>query len=297
MRPGFIINGTLTGLKKITESIQQQFSSSDFIIVHTQHANHAAQLAAQLSSENCSHIVAVGGDGTLHQVINGVLSTANKYDGFVSILPYGTGNDFARAKGFQKSIEQLKHKMQSNKFEYCDCGYIKLLNDKREAIRYFVNVADTGFGAAVVNDMLRSKNIFGKNIQYTLSVLKTFLNYKKQHMEIITDNFTYQDKVLLTIVANSNFFGSGYHIAPMASTKNGMLELIIMGNISLMDYLLNLPKLRKGKLIQHPQVHYHTFKNPVVIKCSDSIFTEADGELIAGGNVQIGVIEKAFKLL
>ncbi|MBK8846619.1 MAG: YegS/Rv2252/BmrU family lipid kinase [Bacteroidetes bacterium] len=297
MRPAFIINGTITGFERIIESIQQQFSDTEITIIPTRYAGHAGELASQFAAESFSHIISVGGDGTLHQVINGILASTKKFDGIVSVLPYGTGNDFARAKGFQKSVEHLKHKLLTKQFEYCDSGFIKFHDGEQEQTKYFVNIADTGLGAAVVQDMMHSGNNFGKKVQYTISVLKTFFKYKKQLIEIQTDDFVYKNKTMLAIVANSNFFGSGYHIAPMASTNNGALELIIIGDISIKDYLLNLPRLRKGLQIMHPQVHYHTFKTPITIKCANTIFTEADGELITSGTLQLGVIEKAFKLL
>ncbi len=264
--------------------------------ISTLRKKHAIELAKQATENGCDYMVAVGGDGTLHEVINGMLQaniTPNEYP-VIGLLPYGSANDFARTAGISNSIEALITLIRSNTTQKLDLG--KIILQQPQETRYFINIAGVGLGAEVAQNLEQSSSVLGPGFNYYKHIIKGFLSYVKKEVSCTSGTWQWKGKLLQMAVANGRYFGNAICIAPDAKLTDGQFQLAIFGDLSIWDYLKNFGNLRKGVRINLPQVSYHT-ANEVLLESNDACGIEADGEYVGLAPATISVLPKAIFFL
>ncbi|WP_255444082.1 diacylglycerol kinase family protein [Robiginitalea sp. SC105] len=298
MKIVFIVNSRknrMAYLKRVEQYCQKVSpGSAQFLL--TMRKNHAIQFAKQAAENNCDYLIAVGGDGTLNEVINGVFQSnlpSNLYP-TLGLLPCGSGNDFARTARITNSIEELMGLIKSKSIQKTDLGKI-ILHQTRET-RYFINIAGVGLGAEVVQSMVQSKSFFGPAVNYSWHILKGFLDYDKKEVVCNGSDWEWKGRLLQMAIANGRYFGNALCIAPDANLSDGMFQLAIFGDLSIWDYLKNLGRLKKGLKISHQQVHYHITRE-VTLQSNDPCSIEADGEYVGQLPATIRVLPRAISFL
>lgn len=292
----FIVNGTKKKSNTLT-GIFDVFSKSNFFskveVILTQYSGHAKELAIENVSK-ADYMIAVGGDGTLNEVVNGVDLSSNI---IVGLLPYGTGNDFSRGHNLQLDAHFLLNLIKNNCYKTIDIGWVKSLNEKSSINRRFINIADVGLGGHVSQTMFKNNNNFlsGK-IKYAQAILKGMVQYSKPILKVEGD-FKYQGKILTLAVCNSKYFGYGLCIAPKADIQDEVLNITCIGNVSLWDYFKNINNIKKGKIINHDEVKYTTIKCLNVFHVDEPCPIECDGEFIGYTPVTIQILPKQLKFL
>ena len=251
----------------------------------------AVELARHAVNKS-DYIIAIGGDGTCNEVINGIMLEP-KSDVVFGVIPNGTGNDFVRnlppfsAHGFVSAI--VDKKIQS-----IDIGRINFMHESR----YFLNVADIGFGAKVIETMNRQRNSgLGGKLSYNLAILRSFFTYRKPNLEVRDGDFRFEGKSLMIVFSNGTTFGHGLCIAPDARLNSGELEMTIIGNVSLGEYGRNLGNLKSGKKIVHPEVIYRNFTKVVVKTDEKDLCVETDGEIAGRSSIEVEVVPNALQLV
>ena len=295
----FVINNknnrlakVLPGLRKYCREIQ--LGSVQFIT--TQRKKHAIELARQATEKGCDYIVAVGGDGTLNELINGILQsnlTANEYP-TIGLLPLGSANDFARTAGISNSIEELIELIQSNTSKKIDLG--KIILQQTGETRYFINIAGVGLGAEIAQNLEQSSSVLGPGFNYFRHIIKGFLSYAKKEVSCTSSTWQWKGKLLQMTVANGRYFGNAICIAPDARITDGLFQVSIFGDLSIWDYLKNYGNLKKGVKINLPQVYYHNARD-VLLHSNDSCSIEADGEYVGLAPAVITILPKAISFL
>lgn len=286
------------GNKKITAQNQlllaalQQFFGNHFHIIDSKDPEEAQTFIHALTPE-CTHLLGVGGDGTFNVLVNGVCSHPDQqFNPILGIIPNGTGNDFFRSAGFQKDVRFIEL-IQNQQFDFFDVGLIETATETR----YFANIADIGFGGAVVLELQHFRKKFGPNFSYGLAIIKTFLNYKRPKVSITCKHFNYSGELLLAAFCNGSIFGDGLYIHPGAKINDGELKLTLLGKVSLLDYLKNVLKVKRGKKIKHPEAHYLSIAFPITLACDEQLHAETDGEYIGGSSFKIDLVPNRLKLL
>lgn len=271
----------------------KQFFGPQFHIFKSESPNEAHSFIHTLTPE-CTHLLGVGGDGTFNVMVNGVCThPKSDFKPILGILPNGTGNDFYRSAGFPNQINFLQSILSAH-YSSFDVGLIETETEKR----YFANIADIGFGGAVVLELQQFRKQFGPNFSYGLAILKTFLNYKRPIVVIETPAYNYQGELLLAAFCNGSIFGDGLYIHPGAKINDGQLKLTLLGKVSLLDYIRNVLKVKRGKKIQHPEAHYLGCSWPVLLTCNEqTLHAETDGEYIGGQRFKIDLYPNKLKLL
>lgn len=254
----------------------------------TERSKHATELAASSCQEGADFIIAVGGDGTAHEVVNGIAGTEVAF----GIVPCGTGNDFCRSLG-SFDVKRFVSAIVESDTTLIDLGKIHFENGSV----YFLNIADIGFGAEVVNcmNLQREKGITGK-LSYSLAILRTFFTYRKTRIVIDGGTFEFEGEVLLIAFCNGKSFGHGLTIHPDASIQDGELAVTKIGNVNVFEYLMNLPKLKRGRKIKHQEVSYWKTTSVKIISNS-SLHIEADGELYMKSVQSVEIVPKKLRLL
>ena len=292
----FIINGAKKQSKKLTE-IFNCFTNSTFFskveLVFTQYPGHATKIASEATTK-FDYLIVVGGDGTLNEVINGIELNSEV---IIGLLPYGTGNDFAKGQNLQLNAHFLLNLITNNSIKNIDIGFIKGLDADNSMDRRFINIADIGLGGFVTQHILKNNTRFlsGK-LKYAQAILKGIIQYSKSKI-IVNGDYDFQGKILTLAICNSQYFGYGLCIAPMANVMDDTLNITRIGNVSLLDYFKNLGKLKKGKLIKHPEVDYKTIQNINVFHQDQPCPIEVDGEFIGYTPVNVQILAQKVKFL
>jgi diacylglycerol kinase (ATP) len=265
----------------------------------TERQGHARDLALEAVNENADIIISAGGDGTLNEVINGVMmaSPELREKVLVGLFPQGTGNDFARTAKIPQSFEKLVQSILDQKYTQIDLGLLEYsLADGSRQQRYYDNVAEVGVGAKAVEIVNKSKKTLGSTATFLLGVIRAFIGYKQQSVHVKTPDFQWVGKIVAVCLANGNYFGSGLGIAPGAKLNDGKLSLVIVGNIRIVHFLRYLPSLRKLKLIKHPEVRYLETES-CEISGKASYPVEMDGEGVGFTPIIATIVPSAIKFI
>jgi diacylglycerol kinase (ATP) len=301
---GFILHGKIGSKKAVKETLILIFSGDYSVrFYETMHARHAEALTELALSEDCDFLIAVGGDGTVNEMVNGYLRSggAAKHSTVLGVLPYGTGNDFARGIGIERNIDQLWKLVKQNKPRMIDAGSMQFhLRDGSVNTRYFDNIADLGIGADVVvrvNGVHLRKKILGGRLTFFLSILITFFTYRHKKIRVSWEGFSWEGSVLSMVVANGRYFGSGLGIAPDAKLEDGLFEVVIFANMNIVDYLKNYSKVRRSEKVIHPEASYHQTNQLRVDPSGGLTIVEADGEIEGQAPVSYTCLPGALKFL
>jgi len=283
---GFILHGKIRRKKTLKESLIARFSNEYVVVFYeTLRPRHAAELTRQALQEKCDFIIAVGGDGTLNEMVNGYIQAGGceQFTSCLGVLPSGTGNDFARGIGIEKRIDQLAGLIKNNQPRMLDAGAVAVhLPDGSQEVRYFDNIADMGFGAEVVarvNGVHIRKVLLGGSLTFILAVLRTFITFRHKNVRISWEGFEWEGRVLCLVVANGRYFGSGVGIAPEAVVDDGMFDIVLLADLSIIDYIRYFIKLRRCEKIDHPEASYYRARQVTVESQGAPVIIEADGEI------------------
>jgi len=275
----------------------QRFPGAVFF--YTDYVGHAMQLAERAAREGFRFLVALGGDGTVNEVVNGIMALPPALRGEVrlAIVPVGSGNDFVRSSGLGHSLESLEVAIRTDRPVFMDVGSISHIEEVGKPVRYFANIADAGIGGLVAGKMRSLLNWLPATLAYQVSILRSFLSFRHPRVRLNSDTFQYTGKLLSLCAANGQWFGSGLGIAPHADIQDGQLAFVVLGDVSLSDYLRHLPAVRKKSFISHPHIQYHKGQFCEIEILEGDCLLEADGEYLGKAPVRMGIHPGAISLL
>ena len=240
----------------------------DFDMQLTKAPEHATELAREHSSE-FDIVVAVGGDGTVNEVAAGAV----KSDAVMGVIPTGTGNDFARALGRLKSLQDYVHRIVDGKVKAIDTGVLTL--GSRELL--FVNGVGVGFDAEVARESLHVHGLKGIS-RYLYAVLKTLSKYKSVRMNIELDDNLLEGKRYLVAVGNGISAGGGFLLTPDARLDDGLLDVCMVSDLSVGRVLHVLPSVLNGSHGKYAEVSMRKARK-IRIKSDMPVSIHRDGEV------------------
>jgi diacylglycerol kinase (ATP) len=268
-------------------------------IYETLSRNDAISLASKAVDKKYDVIIAAGGDGTVHQVINGVLKGRENYTNLpvIVVFPLGTGNDFARSINIKSDPNQLMLLLKKFEPQLLDVGEVDYISDSGEKDhRYFINVADIGMGPEVVKRVLKSDRTFGSAIAYYISILITFFTYRPVVVTARNSTWNWQGKLRTFAVGNGRYYGHGLCVAPDAKTNDGIFDAFICGDVSVLDFIRYSIPMKAGKHIHHPEVFYKQ-ADAIDFESEKTCLIEADGELLGKLPARVKVSSTKLKVL
>ena len=278
--------------------LESEFGSA--AMAWTRYPWHATQLTRDALSNGYETIVSVGGDGTLNEVVNGFFVNGKQINtsARLGIISTGTGADFAKTIGLARGIDAGLDRLSRNSVKRCDVGRVtshSTQNVREE--RYFINVADAGFGGVAAAFVNRGTKAFGGPVSYLLGLVKTLAVYRNHGLHIkVNNDYDRTGAINSVIVANGQYFGGGMWIAPQALLDDGAFEIIIIGNVSNWEILANTHRLYKGTITDHPKVT--SLKGTKISLHSDELVAiEADGEIAGTAPVTFELVPGAINLV
>lgn len=268
-----------------------------FTCAFTKKSGDAKEIAANAASEGRKFIIACGGDGTISEVANGIL-TANT-DTELGVLPHGSGGDFRKSLNLPTRFEDAAQALAKGTPQLIDVGQVTFLNTKlKEETRYFINVASFGMGGEVVKRSESSSKTFGGTLAYAYATLVTTFSYECPEVFLECDENPAQRWAIATvIIGNGRYFGGGMKIAPKASLDDGLFDVIVIKELSKVAMIANTHHLYAGTHLDLPYVSSTQVKKIVAKPANPKtlVLLEMDGEYV--GQLPATFELKAKKIL
>jgi diacylglycerol kinase (ATP) len=274
-----------------------QAEGARFDAVSTEEPGHATLLARQALDDGFRTIVAVGGDGTVNEVINGLVEEGTVDPEVVlGMIPWGTGADFARMLGIPRDYVEACRQLLRSEPRPVDLGKITCLREEREVERYFINAAGLGFDGEVSEIVNRFPKVLGGTITYLTCLFIGLVTYRNKNIELSFDGQPVRGRVNSVVVCNGCYFGGGMFIAPGAAFDDGLFHVVILGNLSRLEVVANVPRIYKGTHLTHPKVSHFSARE-IHVEAQERMLLQAEGELIGEAPATFRIIPRALKVL
>jgi YegS/Rv2252/BmrU family lipid kinase len=212
------------------------------------------RIAREEAKSGRSLVVALGGDGTISEVADGLLDAGG--GPALGIIPRGTGGDFRRALELPQDLGEAARKIREGQVRAIDAGRVTFTgHDGATVMRHFVNVASFGFSSAVASRANDSSKRLGAKAAFLGATLKTLVAYENVEVEVAVDGGSRRRMtVLLGAVGNGRFFGGGMKICPEARLDNGKLDLVTVGDLGRFEILTKIHRIFSGTHLSIPEV-------------------------------------------
>ena len=248
------------------------------------------RIAREVLARGARQVAACGGDGTVHEVVNGLANS----DAILGVVPCGRGNDLARALGLSRDVKDVVNTLVHG----VDCA----IDLGKVGDRFFATVATLGFDTAVAQRMRNQGAGFltrtlevGGTVSYGLTVLRTLFGYRSPFVRLRGDFGVFEGRVLLAATANAPFYGSGIKIAPDAIVDDGMLDVCIVADVSRWTVLRMFLSAYSGAHVGHSAVRVVQTRT-LQIESDDSLWIFADGEPVCEIPTKIEVVPGALRV-
>jgi len=241
-------------------------------VERTERPGHGAELAARAVQAGAQRIVAVGGDGTVHDVANGLLRHGRGGDVALGVVPIGSGNDFAKLVGVYRhspvrAVRRLVTAAQTARF---DAGLV--------CDEYFVNSVGFGFGPEVVRVRNAMPGLSGF-ASYFVPVLRAFARFRPPRLEVRARGFAETGNMMMVEVCNGTTAGGSYRFAPDAQPGDGRLDVCLVRRVSLLRFLMALPRVMRGTHATMREVALFQTREVAIRSLDGPLLLHVDGEL------------------
>jgi YegS/Rv2252/BmrU family lipid kinase len=304
----FIVNPQAGGgksekqLKELLAEIEAIYGNAK--IVFTERKLHATELARGAVQAGSELIVAVGGDGTISEVAAGFFDEKGKamkpvrQAPALGILPAGSGSDYAKTLGIPRASAIALQILQTKKTRTVDAGLVEFVGlNGQKTKRIFINIADVGIGGEVVDILERQGKRLGSFLSYQLATLRGLIGYKNKNLEITIDKKQKFDGTYNgIIVALGKYFGSGMKIAPNAEPDDGYFDVVMLGDMSKLEMVAKMQKVRTGSHIFDKKVTVHRAKQ-VSIRADARALLDCDGEMPGECPAEFTILPAALKVV
>ncbi len=244
----------------------------------TVYPTHATELARQAALDGYDLVIAIGGDGTAHEVVNGVMQAPLEKRPRVGIVPMGSGNDFAHSLGMKDNPAEALRQILSGAPKKIDLIRVE---DNHGRVEYVDNTIGIGFDA-IVTIRSRSMPVVRGFLMYLISVLQAIiLDHQPIPMQVETDQENWEDNVVMFVICNGPREGGGFLVAPEAVVDDGLLHYAMIGDISRAMMFRLVPEVMNGTHPRFKQVRMGSMKT-MRLKSSQPLFIHTDGEIFAG---------------
>jgi len=298
LKTELIINLTAGGGKPRThlKTIFKYFEENefDFKVSYTSHQGEATELAQKAADKGIDLIISVGGDGTVNEIVNGIMRSKNNPS--LGIIPLGWANDFIKSVNIPYDLTQACKILVQGKTKEIDVG---IINKKI----YFANICGVGFDAEVAQYANQMKNrhpnwrILSAFIYVFATIKKLLSPFRYHEVTIKIDQQEIQAKILFIAISNGKIYGGRFKITPEAILDDGLLEICLVEEMGRFKYLSIIPKVFKGVHGGIKGVSFYKAKE-IIIQSSEPILAQVSGEVIEDQKkFTIALQPKSLKLI
>ena len=250
--------------------------------------------------QGCARIVCVGGDGTLNEVVNGFMDETGpiRPDALLGFIPNGTGCDIARTPPLDRNLEKSLEILRRGHVRKIDLGRLHFQDHGgRPTVRYFHNIASFGLGGEVVDRVNSTSKRFGPFLSFIWATVISIFSYGRKRIRLHVDGDFEMDVTIWNVaVANGQYHGGGMCVAPDAVIDDGLFHLTVIGDMTLPQVFLNLPKLYNGRIKTIGQVFTRTALR-VLAESEQTVLLDVDGEQPGRLPVAIDMVPGAIRMI
>ena len=287
MRKLFVIWNPASGgnAKKIVSQLSDYLRSNAFahLIADTEDTKNASVTLREQLDPSFTDLIIVGGDGTINESVNGL-----QFDVPVSIIPAGTGDDFAKMVNIGSTLNEQIDTAVHGKISTIDLG---TCNGRK-----FVNGIGIGFDGQIVEDMISKRVLLLRgHAAYYYHVLRILGGYKEKSFQYEIDELALDKELILLTIGNGSTFGGGFKLMPEARIDDGLLEVCEIGALSGLRRFMNIHKLSNGTHGTLDMINFYRARQ-VIVKENAALYAHIDGERLGNPPFNIQIVPKALKL-
>jgi diacylglycerol kinase (ATP) len=273
----------------------------DFDYALTDRPAHATELAREAVRAGCGTVVAAGGDGTVNEVANGFFSGGEAIPGRarLGVVPLGTGGDFRRTFDIPRDVAAAARVLLEGRERVIDAGRATYVGPGgAPEAAHFVNIADVGIGGEVVRQVKRGPRLVSGAVTFTVATGVTALRWRNRPMHVVVDGEAYDLVAQQVVVANCQYYGGGMRIAPRAEPGDGWFDVLLVGDMSLVDNLRFAGPMRRGAHLDRPMAKLlYRRARRVEISSPRPALVDLDGELPGVLPATLELLPGALRLL
>ena len=252
---------------------------------------HLTELAREAAAD-ADLLVAVGGDGTVNEVVNGIAGL----DVELALIPRGTGGDFVRTFGIPRKLDRAVEVALRGRTRAIDLGrgrYRSWAGEDEES--YFANIASAGMSGAIAKRTNETSKALGGKVSYAWATVAVFSRWRSDEVRVRVDGTEQAGRMHDVIVANGRYLGGGMKMVPEAEPDDGLLDVLLIGDLTKRDLLLTMPKTYRGKHLPHPKATLLR-GTTVEIDAPEPLPVELDGEQPGTTPVCFEIVPRALRL-
>jgi len=252
---------------------------------------HLTVLAREAAAD-ADLLVAVGGDGTVNEVVNGIAGL----DVELALIPRGTGGDFVRTFGIPRKLDRAVEVALRGRTRAIDLGrgrYRSWAGEDEDS--YFANIASAGMSGAIAKRTNETSKALGGKVSYAWATVAVFSRWRSDEVRVRVDGTEQAGRMHDVIVANGRYLGGGMKMVPEAEPDDGLLDVLLIGDLTKRDLLLTMPKTYRGKHLPHPKATLLR-GTTVEIDAPEPLPVELDGEQPGTTPVRFEIVPRALRL-
>lgn len=286
MTARLILNPTAGNGKaqKLFDAISPYLAQEEVEVVRTTHAGHATELAREVSDQDDLTVISLGGDGTHHEVINGLMPAAKA---IFAVLPAGTGNDFVRLLSYPKTPRDMLETALRGREMRLDIGQVNS--------EYFLTVSGVGFDAEVAGWVNQHDKHGNGTWIFVRGILRHLVRYQSADMTVQRDSVTQSEKTFLLAVGNSPYYAGGMQICPGAQADDGLFHVVWVHDLPRPSVLPLLVRVFRGTHINHRAVQSFVAER-LFVDGPAHMLVHADGEIVGHLPVTFTILPQAIRV-
>jgi YegS/Rv2252/BmrU family lipid kinase len=285
---------TASAWPRLSEIIREAYG--EFEARLTASPGDATDLTREALRLGADTVVAVGGDGTINEVVNGFFDGDEpvRPGAAFAVLPAGTGGDFVKTLGVPRDLARAASSLKDAPPRAIDVGRVRFTAaDGSDAARYFINIASFGISGLVDRYVNQSSKALGGRLSFAVATLRAGLAYQNAEVRLTLDGATREGRIYNVAIANGRYCGGGMKVAPHAELGDGLFDVVTMGDMGLSDLLLRGTEIYSGKHLSNPKVSVARARRVDAEPIGDNgreVLLDVDGE-------QPGRLPASFELL
>lgn len=300
--PLTVIVNPHAGRRRVAEEIPElertlQARGLPYTLLRTEGRGDATRFAREALEGGARFLVAVGGDGTVHEVVNGMMGEEGPLvpDAVLGVVAAGSGCDFIRTFGLPGDATRACYHLTGDNVYPLDVGRIRYTTVSGGSdVRYFVNVAEAGLGAAVAARAERMSPRFGQS-KYFFAFWRTLPGFRLANVRVVADRRTYEGPAYLVVIGNAQYYGGAIRISPRSYPGDGVLDVLVFKGPKTDSFTL-LPKSYRGEHLPHDHIEELRVRQTLTIEADRPLPIEADGEVLGTTPATIEVVPHAIRM-
>ncbi len=256
-----------------------------------------AELAERAAADGAALLVVVGGDGTVYEAVNGLVRSGASEEIDVAILPRGTGTDFVRTFGITGDLDRALEVAREGRVRPVDVGRARYVAwDGSPAESYFANFAGAGISGAIARRANATSKAAGGRVSFMWATIAVFAGWKASAVELTVDEERRSGPMFEVLATIGEYAAGGMRVTPGAAPDDGLLDVMVIGDVTKTDFVLTFPKIYRGTHVKHPKIETLRGRTVRIESSGEPLPVALDGEQPGTTPLEVDLLPGALRL-